>query len=174
MPADPLAERAPFPALAEFAAAHQIPLHGIEFSDETAAPRKGDGVTLLVTLQRGETTQQWIVGLTAEDLTEAERAMKPPADSVIFTSTGLELRFPNSRTALGVYVAGPFVSSLQEKRPAVVETRTRALVNEQFLTRGLERFARSALDVGGRMRAARVEDFVYGTQGKPYSEPLLK
>jgi hypothetical protein len=172
--ADLAAERPLFPALVEFAGTHKISLHGIEFAGEAAVPRTGDGVTLLVTLQRGESAQQWLVTLTAEDLTDAERAMKSPGESVIFTSTGLELRFPNSRAALEVYLAGPFVSAGLEKRPAVVETRTRALVNGQFLTRGLDRFTRSALEVGDRMRAARVDDFVYGTQGQPYSEPLLK
>ena len=171
---DPLAALPPFPSLVEFAAAHRIPIRDIEFAGEPAASRPGDRVTLLVALQRAGAERQWLLGLTAGDLTVAERQMKPPADAVIFTSTGLELRFVNSRTALDVYLAGPFTGNAGERRAALAETHARVLVSSEYLTAGFGRFGHSALEVGARMRAAGLKQVAYATQGQAFSTEDLK
>ena len=108
-PPDPPARLiAPVPALVEFAKQNAIEISRIEPGDEVGRPRAGDRITMLVTLYHGPSTRQWLAIVTQDTLTEKEREMNPLPEEVLYSSTGREMHFTNTRTALSVQFVGPF------------------------------------------------------------------
>jgi hypothetical protein len=144
----------PAAPLVAFARARHIPLEKIEIDRSQPSPRKGDRVTLLITLVRGAAREQWVATLTSDALTPAEAALKPEPPAIIYTFTGQKLMFERTRTALEVYLAGPFsVPGTNEPSREPLEAHHRTLVTAEYLVHGVEPFCRSAVEVGPRMRA---------------------
>lgn len=161
--------------LAAFARTRNIPLQKIDLA-EAGRPAKGDQITLLISLVRGETQEQWLATLTGDDLTSAEAGLKPQAKATIYTFTGQKLQFERTRTALDVYLAGPFsVSPANAPARKLVETHHRTLVTAEYLLHGLEPFCRSAIEVGRRMRARGWSDRDgYAAGFSPFPEAALQ
>jgi hypothetical protein len=171
---DPLTAMAPFPSLVAFASSHQLPMTGIDLADADAAPRKGDQVTLLVTLFNGSDAQQWLACLTKDDLTANEVRMEPPEEAVIHTSTGLELHFVTSRTALSVRFIGPF-SANSPASPGgdqgSLVNKARALVSPEYMDAGFDGYCRSALEVTPRIKATSIKPhYSAGSMPRPSEE----
>lgn len=153
-PAEPALSSPPTPALVAFARAHQIPLERVDLAGAGQPPAKGDQVTLLFTTVHGAAREQWVATLTGDELTPAEAALPPQPKATIYTFTGQKLQYPRTRTALEIYVAGPFaVSPAPGSARPPQEARHRTLVTAEYLVHGIEPFCRSALEVGPRMRA---------------------
>jgi hypothetical protein len=165
----------PVPALIAFARTRNIPLEQIDIAG-SQRPRKGDQVTLLFTLVRGEAREQWVATLTGDELTPAEAALKPQSQATIYTFTGQKLQFERTRTALNVYLAGPFsVSGTNGPSREPLEVHHRTLVTAEYLVHGLEPFAHSAMDVGRRMHARGWTDRDgYAAGFGPFSEGALQ
>lgn len=149
---DPLTAIAPLPSLMAFATARQIPVEGITVASDGAASRPGDQVVLLLTLETAGVSQQWLVRLETDALTAKERALKPLPTDVIHTSTGLELNYPNTRTALRVEFSGPFQAGAAG--PAPSSRQARALVSQEYLDLGIARYCETALQIMPRALAA--------------------
>ena len=166
----------PAPALIAFARTRNIPLEQIDIAGPQQPPGKGDQVTLLITLVRGETREQWVATLTGDELTPAEAALKRQPNVTIHTFTGQKLQFERTRTALNVFLAGPFsVSGAKEPSREPLETHHRTLVTAEYLAHGIEPFSRSAIDVGRRMRARGWTDRDgYAAGFSPFSEAALQ
>jgi hypothetical protein len=159
LPADPFTKVKPVPTLVAFASDHQIPLTGIDLAEAGVAPRKGDEVTLLVTLFKGTAAQQWLACVAADDLTEPESLLKPPRDAVINTSTGRALRYVTTRTALRIRFIGPFSpdsSTARGRNEPVLVKETRTLVSPEYLNAGFDGYCRSALEIAPRIKTAGV------------------
>jgi hypothetical protein len=174
--AEPLSSHHPAPALVAFAQTHNIPLDQIDVTGAPPPPTKGDQVTLLLTSVRGDAREQWVATLTADELTPAETALKPQGKATIYTFTGQKLQYDRTRTALNVYLAGPFsVSETNRPSREPLETHHRTLVTAEYLVHGIEPFCRSAIDVGQRMRARGWTDSNgYAAGFGPPSEAALK
>lgn len=172
---DPLTEIAPIVSLQTFAAAHGLPLAGLDLAAEGAAPRKGDQVTLLVTLYDGTAFRQWLACLETDDLTEKERAMKPPDDATINTSTGLALRYTTTQSALRIKFIGPFdptsATAPTPDKSLIKEART--LVSPEYLASGFDRYCRAALAITPRVNAIAIKPF-YSAGSAPRSAEVLK
>jgi hypothetical protein len=175
-PIEPQFSSQPAPALIAFARTRSIPLERIDVASAQQPPGKGDQVTLLITLVRGEAREQWVATLTGDELTPAEAGLKRQPKITIHTFTGQKLQFERTRTALNVYLAGPFsVSGAKEPSREPVETQHRTLVTAEYLVHGLEPFCRSAMDVGRRMRARGWTDGDgYAAGFSPFSEAALQ
>ena len=174
--ADPFTEVKPVPALVAFASDHQIPLAGIDMAEAGAAPKKGDEVTLLVTLLKGTAAQQWLACVAADDLTETESRLKPPRDAVINTSTGRALRYVTTRTALRIRFIGPFSpdsSTARERNEPALVKEARTLVSPEYLNAGFDGYCRSALEIAPRVKAARVTPY-YSAGSAPRAPEELK
>ena len=131
----------PLPEVAQFALAHEIPLQGIHVGGESEAPRAGDLAVLLVTLSEGQAHRQWLVTLTTEDLSEADREKKPPKDTVVYTITGQTLRYPSEWSAVAIRIAGPYGDQPQDGiESGPVDKRSRTLVRAAFLGLGFDRW----------------------------------
>jgi hypothetical protein len=160
------------PSLVAFASSHGIPLDGIAVAAESAVPQKGDQVVVLLALEKGGTTQQWLVRVGADDLTEKEQKMKPWPDDVIHTSTGLHLQYANTPTALLVELTGPF--SAGSTRPPGATAYARSLVSREYLDLGIAQYCRSALQIVPRMQAAGIEQSYYaGGTSIPSAEAVV-
>ena len=170
---DPLTPVGPVPSLVAFASSHGIPLEGIAVPVEGAVPQKGDQVVFLLALEKGGTTKQWLVRLETDDLTQKERAMKPLPEDVMYTSTGLELHYTNTRTALLVELIGPF-STGSTRQPGAPE-QARALVSREYLDLGIAQYCRSALQITKRKQAAGITDDSYsGSYSMPSAEVVAR
>ena len=170
---DPLTPVAPVPPLIAFASGHGIPLAGLAVSAVGAVPQKSDQAVFLLALEKGGTTQQWLVRLETDDLTKKERTMKPLPDDVIHTSTGLHLHYPNTRTALGVEFIGPFDAD-STRQPGAPE-RARSLVSREYLDLGIAQYCRSALQIAPRVQAAGITDYSYsGSTSVPSPETVAR
>ncbi len=170
---DPLARVALAPSLVAFASSHGISLEGIDVPVEGAVPQKGDQIVFLLALEKDGTTKQWLVRLETDDLTKKEQAMKPLAEDVIYTSTGLHLQYPNTRTALLVELIGPF-STGSTRQPGAPE-QARSLVSREYLDLGIAQYCRSALQVTKRKQAAGITDFHYsGSASIPSAEIVAR
>ena len=170
---DPLAPVAPVPSLVAFASSHGIPLAGIAVSAEGAVPQKGDQVVILLALEKGGTTQQWLVRLETDALTKKEQALKPLRDDVIHTSTGLHVHYPNTRTALRVELFGPFSGGSAPQTGATEQARS--LVSREYLDLGIAPYCRSALQIAPRVKAAGITDSFYsGGTSVPSAETVAR
>jgi hypothetical protein len=164
---------APLASLVAFASSRDIPLAGIAAPAEGAVPRTGDQVVILLALEAGGATRQWLVRLEADDLTKKERALKPLREDVIHTSTGLHLRYPNTRTALRAGLYGPF-SGESSPQPADAG-QVRSLVSREYLDLGIAPYCRSALQIAPRVRAAGITDSFYsGSTSVPSAEVVAR
>jgi hypothetical protein len=171
--ADPLTSIALLPAAEKFAETHRIPISGIDWGNSTAAPRKGDSVTLLVTLYRGDAIKQWLATIEADELDAKEQKLTPTTKVHWFTSNGREFDFTFSRTALRVYFAGPF-APVNARQPTPTESRDRAVISPEALQFGLDRYCRLAMSINERALKAGVTDQFYIAGGYHMSEADLK
>lgn len=175
---DPLAEVPPLPALAAFAREHDIPLSGVDLAPVGAAGRLGDQVTMLVTASIGAGYRQWIARIASAPPEGRESDLPPLNDQVVFTTTGLELRYPVTLAPLQVWLIGPFGSG-GDSRPAqdleaALGKPRRVLVSPEFLDFGLDRYSRVARDVVRRAAAAGVDQPFYDFDDHPFPEEALK
>ena len=156
----------PFSSLKEFAEMHNIPISKIELSKEDSQPRKGDCITLLMTLFQKVPTQQWIAIINQDSLTDAEARLQPMPEEVIYTSTGRELHYKNTRTALDVRFIGPFTehsSVATDKLTAQLTASHRTILSREQLSFGLDRYAQTAINFTERSMASgvKVNDLFY-------------
>jgi hypothetical protein len=161
------------PSLVAYASSHGIPLEAIAVPVEGAVPQKGDEVVILLDLEKGGTTEQWLVRVETDDLTKKEQTMKPWPDDVIHTSTGLHLHYANTPAALRVELTGPF--SAGSARQPGAPAQARSLVSREYLDLGIAQFCRSALQIVPRLNAAAITDFVYsGGTSTPSAEAVAR
>jgi hypothetical protein len=169
---------APFPSLTAFAKNEDVPLSGILPGEERDHPRAGDRITMLVTLSQESSTQQWIAIVNQDSLTNDEKALAPLPELVLYSSTGREMHFKNTRTALNVYFVGPFSvegSVSAEKLRSQLHTPHRTLVSREQLNVGLDRYGRTALGMAERARNAgvNISDLYHIGTTSPLTEDQL-
>lgn len=85
----------PLPAVKAFAHDHRLELGRFAPQVVGIAARAGDSVTTLVSLRERSRDQQWLVLFQIADLTDAERAAKPPPDMFISAHGRPTLQFSN-------------------------------------------------------------------------------
>jgi len=128
---------------------------------------------ILLALEAGGTTQQWLVRVETDALTKKEQTLKPLRDDVIHTSTGLHLHYPNTRTALRVELSGPFGGG-SAPQPGAPE-QARSLVSREYLDLGIAQFCRSALQIAPRVQAAGITEYFYsGSTSIPSAETVAR
>jgi len=160
---DPLTDLPINPALQAYAGAHAIPLQGIDRTGADPVARPGDEVILLLALQQPAGFDQWLVRLRYEkpDANRGENRALP--EDRIYTSTGLDLHYPNSPAALEVEFIGPFpaATSPQQKPAATAVKTARAVVSAESLRQGMAEYARSSLEIRERLQAAGIANPKY-------------
>ncbi len=170
---NPFAAAAPLPLLVAFAASHHLPIEGIAIAAAGAVAQKGDQVVLLLTLEKAGTTRQWLVRLETDDLTDQDWKKKPLPEDVMHTSTGLDLHYANTPTALRVEFFGPFSAGSTGEPVATRQTRT--LVSREYLDLGIARYCQSALQIMPRLQAAGIaQPSYYGGSGVLSAEAIAK
>lgn len=136
----------PPPSAAIQAAAQmaKMNLSGLAAPVTREALQSGDQVTALLTLTDGKKAKQWVIELTVDDLTEAERK-RPFQSETLFTSTGYEFKYGGGRAALKIRILGPLDSAEERRKkdevPAVQERRI--TVSADYLALGLDQVAAS-------------------------------
>ena len=174
---------APLPEVALFAAENAIPLEGIRVAGASDAPRPGDLVVLLVTLFEDGEHRQWLVTLTTEELSEADREKKPPKDAVVYTVTGQTLRYPSAWTAVGIRIAGPYGDPSQRRgdTPLHLDRRSRTLGRDAFLSVGFDRWCALVLSAfpkiegDSRVAPGHIEPGqVLSWAGKPFAADQIR
>jgi hypothetical protein len=162
----------PFPAVVAVAQVNHIPMQAIDppaASGTNVTP--GDSVTALVTLsEKGASRTQWLLYLQAVEPGPKEKAGKPPAPVVFFSSCGNKFEFASSPAFVSLRSIGPFTEpGLDTKSPALQDMAARFAVNQGILGIGLDRAA-----------AALHRTVQIGTQGgfqfreKPFSPAETK
>jgi hypothetical protein len=157
----------PFPAVAAAAQANQIPLQPFDppaGADSKVVP--GDSVTALVTLsQKGALQTQWLLYLQAVEPGPNDKAGKPPAPAVYFSSCGNKFDFVPEPAFVSLRSIGPFTESRSDRKSPVLQDKTaRFTVDQGFLGIGLDRAA-AALQRTVRTGTAGGFDF----SDKPFS-----
>lgn len=129
----------PQPDLVAYAAAHDLPLTGIDQTPRGTTGVPGDSVTALITLREGRTAKQWLVRLELALPTDKERKTNPVSESEM-TVNGHKYHFSGGDPlALDIRIAGPFIAG---KKPPTEEKKTRTLVPPNFLALGLDEACR--------------------------------
>jgi hypothetical protein len=138
----PVTSIPPLPALQAYAADQHIELGRFSIPAGATAARVGDTITTLVSLRKHGHEQQWLVLFKIADLTDAERASKPPPDLFLQQdNSGEPIQFSNAhRLALDIETTGPF--SDQRSSPAPATRHARALMSLDFLGLGLDKSCR--------------------------------
>lgn len=159
--------RIPQPAagLVAYAARHGIPLQGISFASDAGASRAGDETIFLLDLQHPAGARQWLVRLVADMPARQKEEPKPLREDIIFTSTGLELHYPNTPAVLDIEFIGPFGPDTPGDA-AVTISRGRTIVGAESLELGLIHYCESSVDISRRLKAAGITDPVYQGFGK--------
>lgn len=175
---DPLTAIEPVPGLVSFAAVARIPLRGVDLGQPDALLEPGQNVTLLITLKKDETVQQWLIRLSPDALTESERARPLPPDTLIYTSTGRSLNYAFSHAALRLELIGPFSArptAEGKTMPDPPTRRARTVVNGNFLAAGIADYCGAGLDITRRIERAGITKPVYTAGGnKPSLETVEK
>ena len=150
----------PFESLIRFARIHDIPVTRVDPVQQNAQPQKGDRITMLVTMLQGSSSQQWLTVVTQDTLTAKETHLKPLPETVLYTSTGRQMIFKNTRTALSVRFLGPFTRNgapADADASSELPTPHRTLVSSEQLNFSLDRFGRAATALAERCDAAGVK-----------------
>lgn len=167
----------PVAALAEFARTRGIPLEGIPSGDDGAPARPGDRVVLTVTQFTPGACRQWLALLEEDDLTADERRSHPPKEEVQFTTTGRELHYATSWTALQVRLVGPFAPDAAPppaKLAAALAAPARVVVSRDHLQMGIAAYCEAGLRVAERLRAAGRKDLYHLGRSRPFSAEQLE
>ncbi len=133
----------------------------------------GDFVAAVVSVREGQDLTQWILKLTVDDLTEAEKALPPLKEMDLYTSVGTHFHFSGRRAAIDVDLIGPFASRTSDSAhqlPVGARQRKRVLVNADYLGFGLDRACEAMISL--REAVARTNDrrkFDYQVGAKPFS-----
>ena len=134
----------PFPAVVAVAQANHIPLQPFDppaTTDSKVTP--GDSVTALVTLfQKGGHQTQWLLYLQAVEPVPKEKAGKPLAPVVFFSSCGNKFEFASSPAFVSLRSIGPFTEpGTDGKLPVLQDKDARFTVDQGILGIGLDRAA---------------------------------
>jgi hypothetical protein len=125
------------PVVVEAAEKAQVPMAGIATGVTRLGLRKGDSVTALVSHVDGGKTRQWVVFLKANP-PEGADATKVPADLMMYSTSGRELRIPGQAGAVAIRVLGPFSEGENGAKKAK-DRWSGTSVNQAYLALGLDR-----------------------------------
>lgn len=135
---------APFPSVAAFASANNIPIEGLDLSTAGGPGRDGDRVTALVTLREGKSSRQWLTHFQVSTLTEKERAATK-GTIVNLSTNGRVHRFSSAANLpFEIRAVGPF--TVDQKSPPA-DQHARTLMSPDFLALGFDRHCRVMLRV---------------------------
>ena len=163
----PLTEVALNPGLIAYAAQHAIPLEGIEFSADIDRSHKGDETVFVFSLQQDKGFKQWLVRMVADDLNSQKGESKSLKESTMFTSTGQELHYIHSPTALAVEFIGPFDPGTDSDANFSIK-RARTLVSAESLRQGMDQYCHSGLEIAARLKTAGITvPIYYGGYNRP-------
>ena len=134
---------APCPALVAAAEAKRIPLQGIDSPGEAGRLDPADSLSALVTLfETGGRQRQWLVHLQVVEPTAAERARKPAAPMILYSSFGGTQACVSVPAFVVVRTLGPFAgASGGTKAGRFGEKSGRFEMNKGFLGLGLHHAA---------------------------------
>ncbi len=154
----------PAPAVQVAAQAAKMNLGGLAAPAARGPLQQGDQVTALLTLTEGKKAKQWVIELTVDELTEAERK-RPFQSATLFTTTGHEFKYGGGRAALKIRILGPLDATgggqKKEKIPAIQERRI--TVSADYLALGLDQVA------AGNARLAALQKQNPKLKAGPYS-----
>lgn len=151
---------APFPSAMAYATNHGFAGKKVELAPEDTPARPGDEAIYLLTLQQASGRTQWFVRLISRQPDPAHGDATTLPGDTIHTSTGLELHYTNTPTALDIEFIGPFAPE-GRNAPKVTVSRGHTLVSTESLESGIIRYCESALVISARMRVAGVENPYY-------------
>ncbi|MES2693184.1 MAG: hypothetical protein V4773_06900 [Verrucomicrobiota bacterium] len=162
-PPSAVASATPLPAVVALAAREKIPLEGIDaVPAERTTARVGDSIVSLVTMVEGnKISRQWVLQVTAVEMTAEEQAMKPPGVETMYASTGAVSRFESTRQALALRLIGPFASDAKPGAKAPPDNRARTLIKADFLALGMDRMAAALMKLGSA-------NLNYGMSNNPF------
>jgi hypothetical protein len=152
------------PVVAEAAEKAQVPMGGIAAGVTRAGLRKGDSVTALVSHIDDGKVRQWIVFLKADQPAGADAA-KIPADLIMYSTSGRELRIRGEAGAVAIRVIGPFSEGENGAKKAK-DRWSGTPVNQAYLALGLDR----ACELAILMQAKMPEGFGLGFGPQPFPE----
>lgn len=114
-------------------------MSGVAAPEERETLRPGDQVTALLTLTQGKQAKQWVLELTADELTQEERE-RPPEAMTLFTRSGHQFSYGGGRAALKIRILGPVDGAGRKARAPAVQMR-RITVSADYLALGLDQMA---------------------------------
>ncbi len=131
---------APLPSIREAAVATKIDLGGIAPALGRETLHLGDTVVALVSFTEKEKLQQWLIELTAVEPTAEEKKQKGEA-TVLYTTTGNELRFGSEKVSIAIRTIGPLTAADATRKAAATPTvkAARATADAAYLALGLDR-----------------------------------
>ena len=163
-----LAPVAACPVLADAARAANLPLTGIDPPGEAGSLNPGDSVTALVTLfEKGRRPAQWLLEVEAVTPDAADRARKPRAPWVWYTSAGDKLEFASAHAPVSLRLLGPFAEAAA-KAPKVKERNARFTLDKGFLGLGLDEAAAAIY----RMNQAKLTN-QFSARPEPFTEAQI-
>jgi hypothetical protein len=165
-------EIAPYPTVIAYATQQGIRTEGIAFASESAPPQPGDEVVYLLTLQQPASRKQWLVRLVSRQPDPAKGDVRTLADDTLYSSTGLELRYTNTPTALDVEFIGPFEASATGQAKVSV-SQGHAVVSAESLQQGLVGYCEAAIPIATRLKAAGIDNPSYtGSSNRPKPDAI--
>jgi len=135
----------------------------------------GDGVTVLVSLTKGTTLQQWLIDLAIATPRAGDPLRKPNA-ARLYTSTGHDFRFDGGNATIEITMVGPLragdAGGKAAKAPEI--KRQRVNVSVDYLALGLERVPAKMIEI--KARRQREPNLPHGdlsVRGQPFPADVV-
>lgn len=163
----------PLSLLEQKAEALDLDLTGLELDVNRSGLEEADWVRLLVQYEEDDLVKQWLVGIHGQMIKEEERPEAVPP-MVVYSSVGPALEFSREPASVAIRIVGPYLQRKgKESGRKAKDFWTGAIVNEDFLTLGLDR----ACEVGIRLKSelSLREEGKLGIQfrGEPFEEDVV-
>lgn len=165
----------PSPAIQAAAVAAKMNLGELAAPLPRGALVPGDQVTALLTLTDGKKAKQWVIELTADELTEAERN-RPHQSVTLFTTTGHEFKYGGGRAALKIRILGPLdaVDAGRKNGEASAMQQRRITVSADYLALGLDQVAAANARLAALQKEnPKLKPVGYTVSSMPYSAEKL-
>ncbi|MBS0631782.1 MAG: hypothetical protein JSS11_07695 [Verrucomicrobia bacterium] len=141
------------PAMRVAAEAAKMNLSGMAAAERRQALRPGDQVTALLTLTKGKKVKQWVVELTADELTKEERD-RPAQAITLYSLSGRQFTYGLGLAALKIRIVGPVdgTGKTDKKAAAPAVQERRITVSADYLAMGLDQVAAANARVVGLLK----------------------
>lgn len=155
-----------------------IPMNGFDAPPARAELRTGDYIVAVVSRTDKGSTEQYVMQLSAVDLTEKDKKLPPIKDVRYYTNSGNEFNFAGKWVALSIRMLGPIKSDAKDVEKAASSAKDKqvhVVVNVEYLRLGFDQACDAWLRLAKAVAHLGTDaNYRWGAQSMPFSAEQLK